>query len=254
MTRSAAFAILVFAACGAPAQQAPTLPSVSDTSPAPAPADPPAAMPSGVAAQPALLPTAPPAVKATASFESILAAGPLPVAQVRARLDRHRDALAACARHAGESVALELAFSLTPDDRIPHVAVHDETRDALVSCVAAALGSLETTIPTDGEPTDVYVIVALDRDGAARAKRPPPPSLAIDFEATCSAAKRSGAITALPAARPDIMKAYLKKTVRHPAVTHLFWRLGNAPPQELKALQKKARRDAKPRKCEDPGW
>jgi len=247
--------VVVVAACGSAPPTPAAAPSPSAT-PAPAPSAPSASIaetPPAVVAAPEP-PPAPPPRAVTVAIDNVLTDGPEPQTAALARLERGRDALAACGHQLDASVAVEISFSLLVGGAIPHVRTFGSVPEPLVACIRSAVGSTEAEAETEHEPTDVYALVVFQLEGLAEPSRPKPPDLREDGEAMCSMFTRSGAMNAPIEQRQKLAQAWFRDNIRHPVVTHHPWHIAMAHPADVSRVLKSIKKKSKAKVCADPGW
>ncbi len=197
---------------------------------------------------------APPPIAAVATFANLLTAGPASTDAVAASLAPLAGPLAACARHAAGSVAVEVRITITPAGvtaLAPQGPVAPELA-AVAGCVVDAVPRVAAA-PSD-DPTFAYAVVAIDRADQAPAVRPALPELRVDFEAACSMFARSGAMDRPFEERWDVAQVYFRDHVRHPLLYRMAWEIANAAPQVRARIPVDYRARVKPRRCDDPGW
>ncbi len=249
MGRSLAMLASVSIACGGAAAPSATAPAPGDPPAAPidaAPASPP------VDAAPPV--DAPPPIAAVATFANLLTAGPASTDAVAASLAPLAGPVAACARHAAGSVAVEVRITITPAGvtaLAPQGPVAPELA-AVAGCVVDAVPRVAAA-PSD-DPTFAYAVVAIDRADQALAVRPALPELRVDFEAACSMFARSGAMARPIEERLDVAQTYFHDHVRHPTLYRMAWEIASARPQDRTHIPVQYRKRVKPRRCEDPDW
>ncbi|MBL8626146.1 MAG: hypothetical protein JNK64_32830 [Myxococcales bacterium] len=249
MGRSLAMFASVSIACAGAAA-----PSATAPGPTPPPAVTVDAGPSSppVDAAPAI--DAPPPIAAVATFANLLTAGPASAEDVAAALAGLAGPIAACARHAAGSVAVEVRATLTPAGvtaLAPLGPVAPE-RAALAGCVVDAV-PIVAAAPSD-DPTFAYAVVAIDRADQPPAARPALPDVRVDFETACSMFARSGAMDRPVEERWDVAQAYFRDHVRHPLLYRMAWEIASAAPQVRARIPVDYRKRVKPRRCDDPGW
>lgn len=197
---------------------------------------------------------APPVVAAPPSVEvridQVLVAGPGSADDVRVRLATAEPALIGCGETAiAASRAIELGFAITSGGRVPHVHAYAPADDALLACLARALGSEEQAVADNGEPTDVYVALRLVRGQDVAAAAAPPVLRDDVLHGFCDLEQVSGA-DRLPRDQAwPVMKTWFRDHIRHPTALHLTWKIAHSDPADTKRELERGVRAAGVARC-----
>jgi len=222
------------------------------TSPATTPATPVAADPPAVVAEP-VPPPPPPPPPPTATFEGVITAGALGVAEATELLSPHGPAIAACLGSAGPTTT-ELLFSI-PDG------VHLELRNAWHAGVAIAPDCLKPMFAADPNTrrgtrsTGVYVVVKATPPGTTAPAAPAPPESRAEHERMfCHLERLSGADKSPVENDQTLMTTWVRDHVRHPAPYELAGQIAEQNPAEMDRFVTRSLKAVGIKKCPDRRW
>jgi hypothetical protein len=233
---------LVLFACGS--SQAPAPPAPAPT----APTSPAVATP----AVPAIaVDAAPPPI---ATFEGMIAIGAHDDAAIRQLLEARASALATCLASSGPTTT-ELTLLFADDTPGFKAAWRDRNPLAPPVCLAPIFPLGEVT--REERSTVVYVVVKAAPAGTAAPAAPAPPDRRADIEAMfCSLDTLSGAdkLRNEPSKARDVMRAWVRTNIRHPAAYELARQIGEQNPAEVKHFVQKSLRAEGITKCPMQRW
>lgn len=191
----------------------------------------------------------------TATIENMIVAGALTPAAARAILEPLAPQLAACLASAGATTT-ELLVSM-PDGVRPllrNAWQGGTVMNPTPLCLQPIFPPAPTGIRTK-QSTGVYFVVKAAPPGTTAPAAPAPPVILADFEATFCHLDRLTDVRTVPVEnRHQVMHAWIRDHVRHPAPYELAADIGEQSPQDLDNFMKRSLKARGIKKCPMQRW
>jgi hypothetical protein len=189
------------------------------------------------------------------AFEGTIVEGSLDAAGAVKQLELYGPQIGACVGDGANATATEIMLLVTDDKLSLRTAWRDGApAPKLVDCLAPVMPGGDPAVRA-AKLTDVYVVVTVTPDGATPAKLPAAPVRKAAFDDMfCKLDKLSGADKLPVEKQRDVMIAWARTNIRHPAPFSLASKAPTWAPQDVAHNLKKGIQAEGIKKCPMQRW